>query len=300
MVATVSISPMLVGSASNSFFATSEGYIQGVALDDPSARNTLSGGVALSTLTTPIWGGTGITESLGYPPVQTSNPQDNLGQLIGVAATTAAVQGFAVYNQAHNMVTTTQSTAPVSLANMGVNYHRLGSGARIVVKADPTLASLEGGTVKPATGYSWDCTAQVLQPYQASASTLSITGITVNATTGVATVTLSGALSGWTFTAGDTVVISGATNTGTAPVALLNQDQKIVSITSSTVFTIQLPTNQGTWGTIGGTILLNYSGGALAVTILGLNIGNSMVVDWDPVNNLAVWDRAGTTAVILI
>lgn len=295
--ANLSINPLLVTSAPGTFGVQSEGYIQGVALDDPAVRYSLAGGVLASTETYPMWGGVGIYEYVPYPPVQTSYPQDNLGSIVGRAATTAAIQGFSVFNQAHAWITAAGS-APTAGSGMGVNFHRLGSGARIVVAADPVLASLEGGAVNTTTGFTWDCTAQVLQPYQASASTLSITGITVS--NGVATVTLSGTQAGWVFTAGDTVTISGATNSGTAPVALLNQPLEIASVTDTTHFTVNLPTNQGTWGTIAGTILLNYGGGALAVKLLSLNIGNSMVVRYDPQNNYAAWDRTGTTAVILI
>jgi hypothetical protein len=296
MAANVSFNPLLVTTAAGSFSTQSEGYIQGIALDDPTVRNALAGGILATAETLPMWGGVGIFENVGYPPVQTAFPQDNLGSLVGRATTTALIQGFSVFNQANAWLTTTQSDAPAAGNLMTVPFYRLGSGARIVVKADPALASLEGGVANAQV--SWDCTAQLLQPYQAASGTASVTSITV--ASGVATATLSGAISGWTLTAGDTVVISGATNSGTAPVALLNTAQKIASVVSSTVFTFNLPTNQGTWGTIGGTILLNYGGGALACKILGLNIGNSMVITYDPVANYVHWDRAGTTAVILI
>jgi hypothetical protein len=296
--ANFSLNPLLVTSAPGTFATQSEGYIQGTAMDDPAVRYALAGGVLNSTETVPMWGGVGIYENVPFPPIQTSFPQDNLGSLVGRATTTALIQGFSVFNQAHAWITTPQSQVPTAGAGMGVNFYRLGSGARIVVKADPAIASLEGGIVNTQSGFTWDCNAQVLQPFEASATTLSVTGITVS--NGVATVTLSGTLSGWTFTAGDTVVLSGATNSGTAPVGLLNAPQKIASVTDTTHFTFNLPTNQGTWGTIAGTILLNYGGGVLNVKLLGLNVGNSMVVNYDAVNNYGTWDRAGTTAVILI
>jgi len=297
MAANISFNPMAVTTAAGTFSVQSEGYIQGVALDDPATRFSLSGGVLAAAETLPMWGGVGLYLNLGYPPIQTALPQDNLGPIVGRATTTALIQGFSVYNQAHNMmVAPGGDIAPTAGNLMSVHFHRLGSGARVVVKADPALASLEGGVENAQV--SWDTTAQVLQPYQASAGTASITGITV--ASGVATATLSGAISGWTLTAGDTVVISGATNSGTAPVGLLNTAQRIASVVSSTVFTFNLPTNQGTWGTIAGTILLNYGGGALACKILGLNIGNSKVIVYDAVNNVARWDNTGSTAVILI
>jgi len=295
--ANISLNPMLVTSAPGTFSVQSEGYIQGTAMDDPAVRFALSGGVLSVSETIPMWGGVGIFEDVPYPPIQTSNPQDNVGTIVGRATTTALVQGFSVFNQSHSWITSPQSTAPSAGINMGVNYYRIGSGARIVVKADPALASLEGGATNASNMFSWDCTAQVLQPYQASTTTASVTSITV--ASGVATVTMASSFP-WTVTVGDTVVFSGATNSGTAPVGLLNTAQKVTSVTSQTVFTFNLPTNQGTWGTIAGTIVVNYFGTSLAVKLLGLNIGNSMVVNYDPVNNYVTWDRAGTTAVILI
>lgn len=296
--ANISLNPMLVTTAAGSFSVQSEGYIQGTYMPDPATRYSLAGGVLATTETIPMWGGVGIFEDVPYPPIQTSNPQDNLGSIVGRATTTALVQGFSVFDQSHSWITSPQSTAPSAGINMGVNFVRIGSGARVVVKADPALATLEGGAINASNMFSWDCTAQVLQPYQASTTTASVTSITV-ATGGLATVTMAGNFP-WTLVAGDTVVFSGATNSGTAPVGLLNTAQKVITVTSQTVFTFQLPTNQGTWGTIAGTIVVNYFGTSLVVKLLGLNIGGSMVVNYDPVNNYVTWDRAGTTALILI
>jgi len=78
----------------------------------------------------------------------------------------------------------------------------------------------------------------------------SITSITVSS--GVASVTLASANAGLVAT--DWICIAGATNSGTAPVSLLNGPQNIVTRPDTTHFTINLPTDQGTWGTIGGTM----------------------------------------------
>lgn len=296
MPSNISLNPLLVTTAPGSFSVQSEGFIQGVALDDPAVRYALSGGILNTLETLPMWGGVGIYESVPYPPIQTVFPQDNLGTLLGRATTTAAIQGFSVFNQAHNWLITTASECPSAGVGMGVNYYRLGSGARICVKADPALAGLEGGLTNAQV--SWDTNAQLLQPYIASSGTATLSSITV--TGGVATATLSAPITGWTINTGDTVTISGATNSGTAPVGLLNTAQKVASVVSPTVFTFNLPTNQGTWGTIGGSPVVAYGGGALPCKVLQINIGNSMVVNYDPVNNYVHWDRAGTTAVILI
>ena len=77
--ANISLNPLQVTSAPGTFGVQSEGYIQGVAMDDPAVRYALAGGVLATAETIPMWGGVGIFENVPYPPIQTSFPQDNLG-----------------------------------------------------------------------------------------------------------------------------------------------------------------------------------------------------------------------------
>ena len=103
-----------------------------------------------------------------------------------------------------------------------VNFYQLGSGARIKVAADPTVASLQGGLT--SANVSWDFNAQRLQPYVASGATESVTSMTWSSTNGgqVAVV-----MAGATIYAkvGDVIDVSGVTNTGTGAVALINTQQ---------------------------------------------------------------------------
>lgn len=294
----IQLNPMVQTVAPGFFNTQSDGYVQGTAMDDPATRYALTTGVLASTETLPTWGGCAMTELIPSDPTSfpATTPWSQLGAVLQRATTT--ITAFAVFNQAHNMITTPQSTVPTSQANMTVSYYRLGSGARIALACDPALASLYGAVVGAANQVSWDFHNMMLQPYVASGGTQAISSIVV--ANGVATATLSGAITGWTITVGDYVNISGATNSGTAPVGLLNQAQKVTSVTSPTVFTFNLPTNQGTWGTIGGSPVLTYGGTSFTCKILHVAIGNSKVVRWDSQNNVATWDDTGSCAVVLI
>jgi hypothetical protein len=70
--------------------------------------------------------------------------------------------------------------------------------------------------------------------------------------------------------------------------------------TNSQNFTFLLPGDSATWGTLGGTITIVESQGALPVKVLRVQSGNSKVVIWDPVNNVANWNNSGTAALIQI
>lgn len=102
-MATLSLNPMTTTNALGSFSVQSDGYIQGVALDDPANRFNLSSGTVVSTETKPMWGGLAIAELL---PGNQSSPR---GSNIRRAVSVDELEGFTVFNQAHNGLTTPQS-----------------------------------------------------------------------------------------------------------------------------------------------------------------------------------------------
>lgn len=194
--------PNLTTNAVGSFSAQSIGYRQGDAMDDPAVRNALAGGTLASTETLPMWGGIAIGENI---PAAGSY----LGAGIIRAANNAGIMGFSVFNQNGSMLTTPQSTCPVSLGGGHVNFYRLGSRARIAVQIDPTLAaSLQNGTTASNVAVTWDFT-----------------------------------------------------------------NQKIIAFDSSNT---------------------------LAAKILDIQVGNSLIVAYDSVNNLCTWTPTGSVAIILI
>jgi hypothetical protein len=150
--------PNLVTNAAGTFSVDNNGYIAGLALDDPHIRYSLRGGTLASTEVQSMWGGIPITASIPAP-IPTDGGSSSLGAIIRRASAVAGSEpmGFSVFNQDHSMINTTASGVPVADPGMMVNYYLFGSGARIPVPCDPGLASLAGGRYDQPVG--WDYTA---------------------------------------------------------------------------------------------------------------------------------------------
>jgi hypothetical protein len=154
MVASLSINPVLTTNAAGTFSTSLDGYIQGMAEDDPAVRFQLTGGQLATTETVPMWGGVPIGEYLTNPTA--IDPA--LKTSIQRATSTATCTGISVFNQDHAMINTPQSPVPVALSSMLVNLYRNGSNARIPVAMDPAMvASLPALIIAPTALY-WDPT----------------------------------------------------------------------------------------------------------------------------------------------
>lgn len=292
MAGNMSFNPYLTTNAAGSFSVQSDGYVQGAAQDDPSIRNLLAGGVLASTETLPMWGGVAISESIA---AATAN--NSLGGNIARATALTNLTGFSVLNQAHNWVNSPQSQAPSAGVGMMVPFYRLGSGARIAVAMDPSLVSLDTGLINQ--NVSWDFNNQRLQPYDAATSTFAATSITSSYASGLYTFVVVMAVASPVGGVGDAINISGVTGTGAS---LVNGNQIVTAFTDNQHFTFQVAAASGAiaTGALGGTILLNYGTGALAVKVLETNIGNSKIITYDAVNNFVNWNNSGSAAIILI
>jgi len=176
MANSISLQPLATTNAAGSFSVQSDGYVQGVALDDPSIRNSLAMGILASTETLPMWGGLPIFEHI---PASTSNGA--LGGLVGRSTSYATVNGFAVFNQAQAFVTTPQSQAPSAGAGASIPFFRMGSRARIAVPIDATLAaSLANGTTPIDQQVSWDFTLNEIIAFNTTALPVKIVGIVLS------------------------------------------------------------------------------------------------------------------------
>lgn len=299
MVAQIAFNPYAMTNASGSFNVTSGGYIQGTAMDDPSARFRLRSGYLGLDETLPMWGGVGIYEDVPGPvggsPV---NPSFNYGGKIGRAtslASTKALTGFSVFDQDYAMINSPQS--PVALAASGntVMIYPLGSLARIVVACDPSLISLEGGLINQQV--SWDFTAQRLIPYSATYPAGTITGAVWASTAGgQIDYTVSTDLTSY-ITAGDDINVTGVVSTGNTTDGY-NGNYTVVSISATHIIvTAVRAATPGTYAS-GGTVVAG--GGALACKILRVSSDNNMIVSYDPVTGFATWNRNGAAALIQI
>jgi len=152
-MANIAINPMLTTNAFGLFNVNSAGFTQGDALDDPAVKFQLASGFLKPTETLPMWGGLPILEDV---PLSTTVPSSGiLNGGIGRATTVAEITGICVFNQAFQGVTTPQSTAPQYTSGMTVNFYRLGTNARIPMRCDPALISLDGELITSNVTYDF-------------------------------------------------------------------------------------------------------------------------------------------------
>lgn len=300
--AALALNPMILTNAAGSFNVSSEGYIQGTEMNDPSSRHWLAGGILGPNETIPMWGGVGISETTTPVANLVTSPRPNLGGYITratqIAAGAGMLTGFSVFTQDHSMLTTPQNPVPIAGSLMGVNFYRIGSNARIPVACDPSLISLEGNVITQSV--SWDFNNQVLVPYTAAPGTpLAITSMTWASTNGgqIAIVMAAPAPVG---AVGDVVYITGSTTTGSGGNSVVNGSFIVNTFTDNEHFTVTANLgNAGFYGTITpGTLVLGF--GALPCSVLDVQIGNSMTVSYNPVTGFCSWNRSGSCALILI
>lgn len=288
----ISINPNLTTNAAGSFPGTSTvGVIQGVAYDNPASRYQLAGGILASTETLPMWGGVAITEDLATPG--SPNPSGTLGGLIKRATGltgSGQVTGFSVFNQNHAAIITPSSEVPLTPSGGLVNFYRFGSLAQVPVACDPSLASLDGGTI--AQQVSWDWVNQLLVPY---IGTLTISSGTYNNTTGIVTLTMSAPI---TFSAGDAIIVSSLTGSN---ITSQNGTYTAIAPTSGTTVTYQATAAAGATTITGGSLTLGSgASSALPVKVLEVSASGNMTVNYNSALNTANWNRSGSAAVIVL
>lgn len=300
MVANITFNPLITTNGLGSFNVQSDGFVQGQAMDDPSARYRLRGGVLSSAATLPMWGGVGISETTN--PITNGSPSGVMGgnitratQIAGTAPAAGDLTGFSVFDQDYAMVNTPQSPVPLAGSGQSVHLYPFGSRARIALAIDPSLVTLEGNVISQQV--SWDFVNQRLVPYAPYHAAVTITGATW-ASTGGGQATYTVGVDLTTFlTAGNDITVTGVVSTG-ATTDGYNGSWTVVSVTATTVV-VSLPraSSPGTYSS-GGTIAA--FGGAVPCTILNVNIGNSMVVSYDTTTGFATWNRSGSCALVQI
>ena len=299
MGASISFNPVQTTNAAGSFSVQSDGFVQGIAMDDPAIRNELAGGVLAAAETLPMWGGVGIYE---FIPAAGNNGV--LGRTVGRAtsiASTYALAGFSVFNQAHGMISTPQSPVPLAGSGQSINFYRLGSGARIAVACDPGLVSLDGANTNQQV--SWDFNNQLLQAYDASTATFALTSFIDSYAANLHTISIVMAVAATNVQGvGDWINLSGVTNTGTGGTAAVNGNFQITQWTDNQHFQIQIAGAAALIqsGNLGGSAVVNSGIGALNVkTLLVLPTGNKTVA-YNASTGFATWNANGACALIQI
>ncbi|WP_334653510.1 hypothetical protein [Klebsiella michiganensis] len=286
-MANLSLNPMATTNAAGSFGVQSDGFIQGVALDDPANRFNLASGTVAATETKPLWGGLPVAELL---PGVKSSPR---GSTIRRAVSLAELEGFTVFNQAHNGLTTPQSPVPLYASGMSVSFYRLGSNMRVPLKASVQVVALGTAGASVKTALAWDFVNDRVTT--AAAAAFAGSGIATSSVTysnGVATATTASAHG---LTAGQYVKISGV-----APAAY-NGTVVVLSVPTATTFTYAPASAPGgsatTQGTIGAVAQADIT---LPVKVLSIENGNSKTVSYDSTTGFLTWKNDDACALVLL
>lgn len=287
MPSTVTINPALSSVAANTFGVQWDGLIQGMAWPDPAIRYTLNSGWLSEDEDLPMWGGVGISEDVPASAVDAPDPAQG-GEIIRALNVLGGnnagnLTGFSVFDQGYSAINSPQSPVPLVGSFGQVMLYRLGSGARIAVKADATLA-LQGELItKPV---SWDYINQQLVAFQAAWAANTITAGSWAA--GIATLTTNTAHG---VSPGGVVTISGIDPDG--------YNGTFVATAGTTASTLKyaVAANPGAYSSGGD---LAAGGGALPCRVLKFATTNCMTVSFDSATGFATWNRNGSAAVILI
>ena len=286
-MANLSLNPMATTNAAGSFGVQSDGFIQGVALDDPANRFNLASGTVAATETKPLWGGMPVAELL--PGVNSSTR----GSTIRRAVSLAELEGFTVFNQAHNGLTTPQSPVPLYASGMSVSFYRLGSNMRVPLKASAQVVALGTAGASVKTPLAWDFVNN--QVTTAAAAAFSGTDIDTTAVTysnGVATATTASAHG---LTAGQYVKISGVDP------AAYNGTVVVLTVPSTTTFTYAPASAPGgsatTQGAIGAVAQEDIT---LPVKVISIESGNSKTVSYDSATGFLTWNNTDSCALVLL
>ncbi|HHL9121595.1 TPA: hypothetical protein ACQ8U7_002348 [Escherichia coli] len=286
-MANLSLNPMATTNAAGSFGVQSDGFIQGVALDDPANRFNLASGTVADTETKPLWGGLPVAELL---PGVNSSPR---GSTIRRAVSLAELEGFTVFNQAHNGLTTPQSPVPLYASGMSVSFYRLGSNMRVPLKASAQVVALGTAGASVKTPLAWDfVNNQVTTAAAAAFSGADIDTTAVTYSNGVATATTASAHG---LTAGQYVKISGVDP------AAYNGTVVVLTVPSTTTFTYAPASAPGgsatTQGTIGAVAQADIT---LPVKVISIESGNSKTVSYDSATGFLTWNNTDSCALVLL
>lgn len=286
----LTVNPMQTTNAKGTFNIKSEGFIQGVAIDDPAARYALAFGALSNSEIKPMWGGVAVNELL--PGVNPSARGANIKR----ATTLSELVGISVFNQAHNGLVTPQSPVPLFLSNMSVSFYRFGSGARVPVKASDAVIALAGTGISVNQPLVWNFATDSLDVFSTVAASVDTTGITYTP----ATATADGFATATTASAHGLAVGAYVTITAAVPTAY-NGTVQVLSVPTGTTFTYKpasVPAGAAT--TQGAVGVTTQSAVALPVKIIETQMGNSKTVAYDSTTGFATWNDSGNVAVILL
>lgn len=286
-MANLSLNPMATTNAVGSFGIVSDGFIQGVAMDDPANRFNLASGTVAPNEPLPIWGGIPVAELLSGTQ---SAPR---GTTIRRAKSLSEIEGFSVFNQAHNGLTTPQSPVPMFASGMSVSFYRFGSNMRVPLKASSAVVALGTSGASVTTPLAWDFANNQLNTAADAAyigSDISTKSMTF--ADGVVTVTTAAAHN---LTVGKYVKISGAVPMQYNGIAFIASVPSATTFTYTPVFApVEAATTQGTISSV------NAADIALPIKMISIESGNSKTVSYDSKSGFLTWNNEDSCALVLL
>ncbi|MBL0907814.1 hypothetical protein G5645_07370 [Pectobacterium carotovorum] len=289
-MASLSLNPMQTTNALGSFGVQSDGFIQGVALDDPANRFNLASGTVAAGETKPLWGGLPIAELL---PGTSSSPR---GSTIRRATGIADLEGFTVFNQAHNGLTTPQSPVPQFASGMSVSFYRLGSNMRVPLKASADVVALGTAGASVKTPLAWDfVNSQLVTAAAAAYSGGGETTIEMTVDNGVVTASFASAHG---IAAGKYITISGAVP------AAYNGTYQVQSVPTALTLTFVpsvAPTAAATTqGAVSAPDAASIAAFTLPLKLISIQAGNSKTVSYDSTTGFLTWNNTDSCALVLL
>jgi hypothetical protein len=205
MSGTISFNPFATQTPVGIFINPTQGYTQGLALDDPSSRGWLMGGTLDVNETLTMWGGVPLSEEIN----NLGNGSEGLGPAVKRATTQGNTTAWSVFNQASSMVITAGNNVPQAGVGNYVSWYRTGTNARIPVKCDPALiAALSAGELINAASLYWSVTLYWLTLVTTGSNFALPTTTKLLSTNTNSKVVLYTSASSVTWTTGDVAILS--------------------------------------------------------------------------------------------
>lgn len=159
--------PMLTTNMQSGFALESNGFIQGLDLDDQVARMRLKTGKVSTAITNPVYAG--VPVSAAVPNIGDAQG----GQILTQATDMAGYTGFFSYRQNYNAIIMPGNNVPLMIGGMTALWYPKGSLARIPVPVSAAL--ITAAENQPTTQQvSWNFTTNELDVYDATTGALPV------------------------------------------------------------------------------------------------------------------------------